>query len=107
VVCDFLKRSGLSAFIGASYGTQQAFDAGLGEQIVTAATELSATLTQAMPHRLLSIAGDETWEDGMRLVCIDAVSNFILREQTIDERSASAWTQARAGGLAGLNVAVV
>jgi hypothetical protein len=43
----------------------------------------------------------------MRLVCIDAVSNFILREQTIDERSASAWTQARAGGLAGLNVAVV
>jgi hypothetical protein len=25
VVCDFLERSGLSAFIGASYGTQQAF----------------------------------------------------------------------------------
>ncbi len=107
VVCDFLERSGLSAFIGAAYGTQQAFQAGLEEQIVTAATELRETLAQAMPHRLLSIAEDETWKDGMRLVCIDAVSNFILLEQTSDERSAAAWTQALEGGLEGLNVTVV
>jgi hypothetical protein len=59
-----------------------------------------------MPHRLLSIAEDETWKDGMRLVCIDAVSNFILREQTSDERSAVAWTRALEGGLEGLNVTV-
>jgi lambda repressor-like predicted transcriptional regulator len=82
VVCDFLELSGLSAFIGASYGTPQTFHAGLEEQIVTAATALRETLAQAMPHRLLSIAEDETWKDGMRLVCIDAVSNFILLEQT-------------------------
>lgn len=106
VVCDFLERSGLSAFIGASYGTQQTFHAGLEEQIVTAATALRETLAQAMPHRLLSIAEDETWKDGMRLVCIDAVSNFILLEQTSDERSAAAWTQALEHGLEGLNVTV-
>ncbi len=104
VVCDFLERSGLSAFIGASYGTQQAFHAGLEEQIVTAATALRETLAQAMPPRLLSIAEDETWKDGMRLVCIDAVSNFILLEQTSDERSAAAldpgargWTRGAEG----------
>ncbi|WP_093038689.1 DUF6399 domain-containing protein [Thiocapsa roseopersicina] len=107
VVCDFLERSGLSAFIGASYGTQQAFHAGLEEQIVTAATELRGTLAQSMPHRLLSIAEDETWKDGMRLVCIDATSNFILLEQRSDERSAAAWTRALEGGLEGLNVTVV
>ncbi|WP_040730801.1 hypothetical protein [Thiocapsa marina] len=73
VVCDFLERSGLSAFIGASYGTQQAFQTELEERIVTAAAELRGTLAQAMPHRLLSIAEDETWKDGMRLVGIDLV----------------------------------
>ncbi|EIC23677.1 hypothetical protein Thi970DRAFT_00391 [Thiorhodovibrio frisius] len=107
VVCDFLERSGLSAFIGASYGTQQAFQSELEEQIVTAATELRETLAQAMPHRTLSIAEDETWKDGMRLVSIDAASNFILLEHRSDERSAAAWTQALEGGLEGLNVTVV
>jgi hypothetical protein len=107
VVCDFLERSGLSAFIGASYGTQQAFQTELEERIVTAATELRDTLAHAMPHRLLSIAEDETWKDGMRLVCIDAISNYILLEQRSDARSAAAWTQALEDGLEGLNVTVV
>ncbi|RKT45572.1 hypothetical protein BDD21_3036 [Thiocapsa rosea] len=107
VVCDFLERSGLSAFIGASYGAQQAFQTDLEEQIVTAATELRGTLAQAMPHRTLSIAEDETWKDGMRLVGIDAVSNFILLKQRSDARSAAAWTRALEGGLEGLNVTVV
>ena len=33
VVCEFFERSGLSAFIGASYGTQQALQAMLNELI--------------------------------------------------------------------------
>lgn len=107
VVCDFLERSGLSAFIGASYGAQQAFQTDLEEQIVTAATELRGTLAQAMPHRTLSIAEDETWKDGMRLVGSDAVSNFILLEHRSDARSAAAWTQALEDALEGLNVTVV
>ena len=107
VVCDFLERSGLSALTGASYGTQQAFQVELEAQIVSEATHLRETLAQAMPHRTLSIAEDETWKDGMRLVTIDPVSGFILLEQTSDERSAAAWTQALEGGLEGLNVTVV
>jgi len=107
VVCDFLERSGLSVFIGASYGTQQAFHVELEAQIVSEATCLRETLAQAMPHRTLSIAEDETWKDGMRLVSLDAVSNFILLEHRSEERSAAAWTAALAQGLTGLNVTLV
>ena len=90
VVCDFRELSGLSAFIGAAYGTQQAFQAELEQQIVTCASKQRAGLASTMPHRTLSIAEDETWKDGMRLVAIEPVSNFILVEQASDARSAAA-----------------
>ncbi|MFP4062832.1 MAG: hypothetical protein ACLFS2_08575 [Halochromatium sp.] len=45
---------------------------------------------QPCPHRRLGIVEDETWKDGMRLVCMDAVSNVILFERTSEERSAAA-----------------
>jgi hypothetical protein len=71
VVCQFLEFSGLSAFIGASYGTQQAFQAELERQVVSEATDLCEALAKTMPHRTLSVAEDETWQDGMRLVAIE------------------------------------
>jgi len=107
VVVEFLELSGLSAFIGASYGTQQAFQAELEQQIVTCASEQRASLATTMPHRSVSIAEDETWKDGMRLVAIEPVSNFILVEQASDQRSAAAWSQALERGLAGFKVSVV
>jgi hypothetical protein len=107
VVDEFLELSGLSAFIGAAYGTQQAFQAELEQQIVTCASEQRAGLASSMPHRSLSIAEDETWKDGMRLVAIEPVSNFILVEQASEARSAAAWTQALENGLAGFKVTVV
>lgn len=107
VVVEFLALSGLSDVLAASYGTQQAFHAQLEQHIITCASEQRAQLAATMPHRTLSIAEDETWKDGMRLVAIDPVSGFILVEQVAEERSAAAWTQALARGLAGLNVTVV
>ena len=107
VVCQFLELSGLSAFIAASYGTQQAFQAELERQIVSEATDLSETLAKTMPHRTLSVAEDETWQDGMRLVAIEPVSNFILLEQASAARSAAAWSQALERALAGFKVTVV
>jgi hypothetical protein len=107
VVDEFLVLSGLSEFIAASYGTQQAFHAQLEEHIVTCAREQRAHLGATMPHRTLSLAEDETWKDGMRLVAIDPVSGFILVEQVAEERSAAAWTQALEPQLEGLNVTVV
>jgi hypothetical protein len=107
VVVEFLALSGLSDVIAASYGTQQAFHAQLEQHILACASEQRAQLAATMPPRTLSIAEDETWKDGMRLVAIDPVSGFILVEQVAEERSAAAWTQALARGLAGLNVTVV
>jgi len=107
VVCQFLELSGLSAFVGAAYGSQQAFHAALEQHIVAGAAEQRAQLAQAMPHRTLTAAEDETWQDGMRLVALDPVSGFILVEQVAETRSAAAWTQALAQGLAGLNVTLV
>lgn len=107
VVDEFLDLSGLSACIASSYGTQQAFHAQLEQHIVTCAREQRTQLAAPMPHRRLSIAEDETWKDGMRLVAIEPVSGFILVEQVAETRSAAAWTQALEGGLAGLNVTVV
>jgi hypothetical protein len=107
VVDEFLALSGLSGFIGASFGTQQTFQAELEQQLVACAIEQREALAKAMPPRTLSIAEDETWKDGMRLVSIEPVSNFILLEQTSDERSAAAWTQALEHALEGLNVTVV
>jgi len=107
VVDEFLDLSGLSAFIASSYGTQQAFHAQLEQHIVTCAHEQRTQLAATMPHRAVSIAEDETWKDGMRLVAIEPVSGFILVEQVAETRSAAVWTQALAQGREGLNVTVV
>ena len=98
--------NGLSAFIGAAYGSQQAFHTELEQQIIAGAAEQRAQLAQDMPHRTLTLAEDETWQDGMRLVALDPVSGFILVEQVAESRSSAAWTQALAQGLDGLNVTV-
>ena len=107
VVDEFIELSGMSAFIGASYGTQQAFHAELERQILACAGAQRAALAKAMAPRRLSIAEDETWHDGMRLVAVEPVSGYILVEQVAAERSAAAWTQALERGLAGLNDPVV
>ncbi len=54
----------------------------------------------------MTLAEDETWRGGMRLVALDPVSGFILVEQVVESRSSAAWTQALAQGLDGLNVTV-
>jgi hypothetical protein len=107
VVDEFLVLSGLSDVIAASYGTQQAFHAHLEEHILACARKQRTELAATMPPRTLSIAEDETWKDGMRLVAIDPVSGLILVEEVAEERSAAAWTHALARGLEGLNVTVV
>ena len=51
MVCQFLELSGLSAFVGAGYGTQQALNAALEEAVVATAREQRARLAVGMPHR--------------------------------------------------------
>jgi hypothetical protein len=107
VVCEFLELSGLSAFVAASYGHRQAFNAQLEEAIVAGASEQRAALAAGMPARSITVAEDETWLGPMSLVAIEAVSNFILLEQFAEDRSAPTWSAALKQALVGLNVTVV
>jgi hypothetical protein len=107
VVCEFLQLSGLSAFVAASYGHQQAFNAQLEEVIVACAGEQRAALAVGMPARAITVMEDETWLGPMSLVAIEAVANFILLEQFASDRSAGTWSAALEQALVGLNVTVV
>ena len=62
VVCQFLELSGLSAFVGASYGTQQGLNAALEEALVAVADEQRAALARGMPHRDLTGCEDHPFQ---------------------------------------------
>ena len=107
VVCQFLELTGLSAFVGASYGTQQALNAALEEAIVTVAQEQRAALATGMPHRQVTVVEDETFHPHICLVGLEPVSNFILLEQYAQDRTAATWTAALQAALTGLAVEVI
>lgn len=107
VVCQFLELSGLSAFVGAGYGTQQALNAALEEAVVAVAQPQRGALAEGMPHRQVTVCEDETFHPQICLVSLEPVSNFILLEQYAEERAATTWTQALAAAVAGLAVEVI
>ncbi len=107
VVCQFLELSGLSAFVGASYGTHQGLNAALEEALVAVAHEQRAALARDMPHRDLTVCEDETFHPEICLVALEPVQGFLLLEQYAADRKAATWTQALQAALVGLNVAVI
>ncbi len=107
VVCEFLELSGLSAFVGASYGRQQALNAALEAAVVAEAQEQRAGLAEGMASRQVTVEEDETFHPEICLVALEPVSNFILLEQSAEDRSAATWTQALKAALAGLAVEVI
>ena len=107
VVCQFLELSGLSAFVGASYGTHQGLNAALEEALVAIAHKQRAALARDMPHRQITVCEDETFHPQICLVALEPVSGFLLLEQYAADRKAATWTQALQVALVGLNVAVI
>ena len=107
VVCQFLELSGLSAFVGASYGTQQQINAALESAVVALAEEQRRALAEGMPPRQVTVCEDETFHPEVCLVGLEPVSNFILLEQYAKDRTAATWTQALTAALDGLAVEVI
>ena len=101
LVSEVLELSGLSAFVGASYGSQQALNAALEQAVVDVAAEQRAALAAGMRARAISVCEDETFHPAICLVALEPVSNFILLEQYADDRTATTWTQALAAACAG------
>ena len=107
LVCELLTLSGLSAVVGASYGSQYAVNVQVQEALLGQAQELRATLAADMPPREVAVCEDETFHPEICLVAIEPVSNFILLEQYAADRTAATWTQALERALTGLPVTVV
>jgi hypothetical protein len=107
VVCEFLELSGLSAFVGAAYGSQYALNVALEEAVGTVAGEQRAALAVGMAHRAVTVCEDETFHPQICLVALEPVSGFILLEQYAADRTAATWTQALHNALTGLKVAVI
>jgi hypothetical protein len=107
VVCEFLELSGLSAFVGAAYGTQYALNVALEEAVGAVAGEQRAALAVGMAHRAVTVGEDETFHPEVCLVALEPVSGFILLEQYAADRTAATWTAALQAAVAGLDVAVI
>ncbi len=107
LVCEFLELSGLSAVVGASYGSQYALTVQVQEAVAQQAQEQRAALAAAMPPRAVTVCEDETFHPDICLVAIEPVSNFILLEQYAPDRTAATWTQALETAVEGLSVTVI
>jgi len=106
-VCELLTLSGLSAVVGAAYGSQYAVNVQVQEAVRGQAQELRSALAADMPPREVAVCEDETFHPEICLVAIEPVSNFILLEQYAADRTAATWTQTLETALAGLPVTVV
>jgi hypothetical protein len=107
LVCELLTLSGLSAVVGASYGSQYAVNVQVQEAVVGQAQQLRSALAVDMPPREVAVCEDETFHPEICLVAIEPVSNFIVLEQYAADRTAATWTQALERALTGLPVTVI
>lgn len=107
LVCEFLELSGLSAVVGASYGSQYALTVQVQDAVAKQAQAQRAALAVGMPPREVALCEDETFHPAICLVAIEPVSNFILVEQYAPDRTAATWTQALETALAGWPVTVI
>lgn len=93
-VCMFLELSGLSMFVGSSYGVQQKIAAQIETETIAYEAAQEKRLVPQMPKREVSLAEDETFHPEICLVCIEPVSGFILLEKYAQQRDAETWNQA-------------
>ncbi len=106
-VCQFLKLSGLAAFVGGSHGSQQQVSVEIRHEIIEFEQVQQAKLTPGMRERPIIISADETWLNEMCLVGIDTRSNHILVEEYADSRDGETWQTVVERALKGLRVKVV
>ena len=107
LVCEFLELSGLSAVVGASYGSQYAVAVQVQDALAKQALQQRSVLAAGMPARTVTVCEDETFHPDVCLVAIEPVSNFIVLEQYAPDRTAATWTQALNRALDGLPVTVI
>lgn len=107
LLCRFLELTGLDAVVAGSHGAQHGVAAAMTESIGAFGREQRALQAGAMPHRIIALAEDETFPEGVWLVAMEPVSGFVLVEETAENRKAATWTAAVRKALADLWVTVL
>lgn len=106
VICQFLQLSGLSAFIGSSYGSQYGIAVALEESVVRYGAAEQERLGARMASREITACLDETFHPEICLVGIEPASNFILVERYSEQRDAESWDQHLKAALQALPVTI-
>lgn len=106
VICQFLHLSGLSAFVGSSYGSQYALAVAMEEHLVSYGVTETQRLGSVMAAREITACLDETFHPEVCLVGIEPDSNFILVETYSERRDAESWAQSLNAALTGLPVTI-
>jgi Family of unknown function (DUF6399) len=94
LVCEFLELSGISNFIGSSYGTQRAVSLEMEAEISVFEKKEETRLSGKMEAKKICVAEDETYHERPCLVAMEPVSNYILLEKYAEDRQAETWNEA-------------
>lgn len=106
LICQFLHLSGLSAFVGSSYGSQYALAVAMEEHLVSYGATETQRLGATMVNREITVCLDETFHPEVCLVGIEPASNFILVETYSERRDAESWEASLNAALTGLPVTI-
>jgi len=106
LICQFLHLSGLSAFVGSSYGSQYALAVAMEEHLVSYGATETQRLGSTMVNREITACLDETFHPEVCLVGIEPASNFILVETYSERRDAESWEASLNAALTGLPVTI-
>jgi len=108
LICLFLKKTGLDAFVASSYHAQQKIAVAVEEEIVVFGKEEKHRLAPLMSPKFITLCEDENFhEDLMCLLAMEPVSNMIIVEQYAKNRDAATWNSAVNDALTGLPVKVI
>ena len=106
-VSAFLELSGLDRFVAASYGAQRNVAVAMEEAIGVFGQEEHERLSKDMAPKEITVCEDETFHPELCLVAIEPVSNYILAEKYVDNRTAETWTSTLTESISGMPVKVI
>ena len=104
---SFLRSTHLDLFMPSSKSSLQRSASEMERHIIAFADSERAGMASEMPFKEISVAQDETFPNGVCLVALEPVSNFILLERMAADRKTETWNQHMQRALKGLPVKII
>jgi len=106
-ISNFLELSGLSAFVGSSYGGHQKVSKSIDKALTEFGIFEEQRLGEQMPKKKITLCEDETFHPQVCLVAIEAISNYIVLEKYSDDRTGETWNREVSQALSHLPVEII